>query len=117
MLAHLRGPFMSGEIPTGSGSVFHFLDIFALGCGLEALSGLHKGDPIWQVLLWVAGAIAFHVIGTKWESIKKIVGARCVNSAVGCRGAGCVCNWGFGNLCDSIAERSRYLCDAQSLNG
>lgn len=24
---------MAGEIPSGQGSVFHFLDIFALGCG------------------------------------------------------------------------------------
>ena len=36
----LKRYVMAGETPTGDGSVFHFLDIFALGCGLEACSAL-----------------------------------------------------------------------------
>jgi hypothetical protein len=71
MLSHLRRPFVSGEIPSGHGSVFHFLDIFALGCGLEALAGLHKGDPLWEVAAWVAGALGFHLLGTKWSALEK----------------------------------------------
>src|ERR1700739_3089674 len=65
---------MSGEIPAGHGSVFHFLDIFALGCGLEAAAGLHKGDPLWMVGAWIGGAIAFHLVGTNWPLIHQWVG-------------------------------------------
>src|SRR5277367_5814766 len=69
MFIHLTRRYMSGEIPTGEGSVFHFLDIFALGCGLEACAALFKGE-YWKVLLGVAGAIALHLIGTNWPLIK-----------------------------------------------
>jgi hypothetical protein len=67
---------LGDEIPTEHGSVFHFLDIFALGCGLEALAGLHKGDSLWVVAAWVGGAIAFHMLGTKWPWIKERLDAR-----------------------------------------
>jgi hypothetical protein len=70
MLTHLRWPRMAGEIPTGEGSVFHFLDIFALGCGLEACSALWSGKPSWEVVAGIIGAIAFHLIGTKWPTIR-----------------------------------------------
>jgi hypothetical protein len=61
---------MAGEIPSGEGSVFHFLDIFALGCGLEACAALFAGRSIWLVVAGVLGAIAFHLLGTKWPVIK-----------------------------------------------
>jgi hypothetical protein len=67
---------LAGEIPEGHGSVFHFLDIFALGCGLEALAGLHKGDPLWIVAAYVIGAVAFHLLGTKWPLIRAKLGER-----------------------------------------
>jgi hypothetical protein len=76
MFPHLRRPFVGDEIPTGHGSVFHFLDIFALGCGLEALAGLHKGDPLWVVIAWVSGAVAFHLLGTQWPQVKARLDAR-----------------------------------------
>jgi hypothetical protein len=61
---------MTGEIPTGEHSVFHFLDIFALGCGLEACASFFKGESRWKVAGEVGSAIAFHLIGTKWPRIK-----------------------------------------------
>jgi hypothetical protein len=70
MLTHLRWPFMAGEIPSGEGSVFHFLDIFALGCGLEACAALFNGKSLWLVAGGVAGAVGFHLLGTKWPVIK-----------------------------------------------
>jgi hypothetical protein len=71
MLAHLRRPFLSVEIPSGHGSVFHFLDIFALGCGLEACAALFGGKPLWVVAAGVLGAVSFHLLGTKWPAIRK----------------------------------------------
>lgn len=65
---------MAGEIPSGEGSVFHFLDIFALGCGLEACSALWRGEPFWQVGAGVLGAVVFHLLGTKWPVIKRRLG-------------------------------------------
>jgi hypothetical protein len=76
MLPHLRRPFLAGDIPSGHASVFHFLDIFALGCGLEALAGLHKGDPLWIIGAYVAGAVGFHLLGTKWPLIEEKLGPR-----------------------------------------
>ena len=67
---------MSGEIPTGHGSVFHFLDIFALGCGLEACAALFAGRSLWLVMAGVLGAVGFHLVGTQWPSIKRWLGPR-----------------------------------------
>ncbi len=66
---------MAGEIPSGEGSVFHFLDIFALGFGLEACAALFKGQW-WQAAGGVFGAVAFHVAGTKWPQIKSKLSPR-----------------------------------------
>jgi hypothetical protein len=70
MLTHLRRPFMAGEIPTGEGSVFHFLDIYALGFGLEACGALFLGKSWGWVALGVVGSVFFHLLGTKWSAIK-----------------------------------------------
>ncbi|HTU46666.1 MAG TPA: hypothetical protein VMF91_16485 [Bryobacteraceae bacterium] len=64
---------MAGEVPSGETSVFHFLDIFALGCGLEACAALFQGRSLWLVAAGVIGAIAFHLLGTKWQSIRKFL--------------------------------------------
>ncbi len=61
---------MAGEIPSGEGSVFHFLDIYALGFGLEACGALFLGKSWWWVALGVVGSIFFHLLGTKWSRIK-----------------------------------------------
>jgi hypothetical protein len=76
MTSFLRWPFVSGEIPTGEGSVFHFLDIYALGFGLEACAALFLGKSWGWVALGVAGSILFHLLGTNWPRIKPKVQPR-----------------------------------------
>jgi hypothetical protein len=76
MLTHLRRQLVAGEIPSGEGSVFHFLDIYALGFGLEACGALFLGKPWWWVALGVIGSIFFHLLGTKWPRIKPLIGPR-----------------------------------------
>jgi len=70
MLTHLRRPLVAGEIPSGEGSVFHFLDIYALGFGLEACGALFLGKAWGWVALGVVGSIFFHLLGTNWPRIK-----------------------------------------------
>ena len=67
---------MPGEVPSGEGSVFHFLDIFALGCGLEACSAFFSGKSLGLVFGAVLGAVGFHVLGTKWGQIRGRLGPR-----------------------------------------
>jgi hypothetical protein len=74
MLTHLRGPFMGGEIPSGEGSVFHFVDIFALGFGLAAVESLVAGRSLWLVAGCSLAAWILHLIGTKWSRIKTLFG-------------------------------------------
>src|ERR1035437_965276 len=76
MLTHLRRPFLAGEIPSGHGSVFHFLDIFALGFGLAAVDSLVAGRSLWVVGGCVIAAIAIHILGTKWPLIRERLGPR-----------------------------------------
>jgi hypothetical protein len=61
---------VASEIPSGEGSVFHFLDIYALGFGLEACGALFLGKSWWWVALGVLGSIFFHLLGTNWPRIK-----------------------------------------------
>ena len=67
---------MAGEIPSGEGSLFHFLDIYALGFGLEACGALFLGKSWGWVALGVGGSIFFHLLGTKWPRIKPVIGPR-----------------------------------------
>jgi len=67
---------MAGEIPSGESSVFHFLDIYALGFGLEACGALFLRKSWWWVALGVIGSIFFHLLGTKWPRIKPRVSPR-----------------------------------------
>src|ERR1700690_414454 len=60
---------MAGEIPSGEQSVFHFLDIFALGFGLEACSAaVHRQWGL--AFVCVVGSVGFHLLGTKWATIQ-----------------------------------------------
>jgi hypothetical protein len=60
---------MAGDIPSGEQSVFHFLDIFALGCGLEACTAAFRQQ--WGLaVVGVMGAVVFHLFGTKWAIIQ-----------------------------------------------
>jgi hypothetical protein len=66
---------VAGEIPAGSESVFHFLDIFALGFGLLAVDSFGAGKPAWETGGYVAAAAAIHIIGTKLPRISRILGS------------------------------------------
>jgi hypothetical protein len=67
---------MAGEIPSGEGSVFHFLDIYALGFGLEAVGALFLGKSWRWIALGVVGSILFHLLGTNWPRIRPVIGPR-----------------------------------------